>query len=75
MADGPDAAYAPIIVLGLTLFGAAFSVYLTTLELAVIEAVCIWCLGVSADLSHSCCSASARPCSVEIESPETLEEA
>jgi len=32
-------------VLGLTLFGTLFSIYLTCLELFAIHAVCAWCLG------------------------------
>jgi uncharacterized membrane protein/glutaredoxin len=35
---------APLIVLGLTVFGVLFSLYLTFLEPFVIRAVCIWCL-------------------------------
>jgi uncharacterized membrane protein len=33
-----------LAIFGLSLFGVLFSIYLTYLELAVIEAVCIWCL-------------------------------
>ncbi|MGA9347258.1 MAG: vitamin K epoxide reductase family protein [Anaerolineae bacterium] len=32
-------------LLGLTLFGTLFSVYLTCLEVFVVRAICIWCLG------------------------------
>ncbi len=32
-------------LLGLTLFGTLFSIYLMLLELFVIHAVCVWCLG------------------------------
>ena len=32
-------------LLGLTLFGALFSIYLTCLELFVVRAICSWCLG------------------------------
>ncbi len=32
-------------LLGLTLFGVLFSIYLTCLELFVIHAICAWCLG------------------------------
>jgi len=32
-------------LLGLTIFGALFSIYLTCLELFVVRAVCTWCLG------------------------------
>jgi uncharacterized membrane protein len=35
---------ASFVLLGLTLFGVAFSIYLTYLELFVIGAVCAWCL-------------------------------
>ncbi len=34
-----------LALLGLTLFGLLFSIYLTMLELFVIHAVCAWCLG------------------------------
>lgn len=36
--------YAPVLILGMTIFGTVFSVYLTYLELFVINAVCIWCI-------------------------------
>lgn len=32
-------------LLGLTLFGTLFSIYLTSLELFVVRAACTWCLG------------------------------
>jgi uncharacterized membrane protein len=32
-------------LLGLTLFGTLFSIYLTCLEIFVVRAICIWCLG------------------------------
>jgi uncharacterized membrane protein len=32
-------------LLGLTLFGTLFSIYLTCLELFVVRAICTWCLG------------------------------
>jgi uncharacterized membrane protein len=35
---------AGLALLGLALFGVLFTIYLTYLELAVIHAVCIWCL-------------------------------
>ncbi len=35
---------APLALFGMALFGVVFSIYLTYLELFVIEAVCIWCL-------------------------------
>jgi uncharacterized membrane protein/thiol-disulfide isomerase/thioredoxin len=35
---------AALALLGLTLFGVLFSIYLTLLELFVIHAVCMWCL-------------------------------
>lgn len=41
---GRLSAYAPAVLLGMALFGVAFSVYLTYLEIFVIRAVCIWCL-------------------------------
>lgn len=34
----------PIAILGMTVFGTSFSIYLTYLEIFVIRAVCIWCL-------------------------------
>ena len=36
--------FAPIALLGMTIFGTVFSVYLTYLEPFVIKAVCIWCI-------------------------------
>jgi uncharacterized membrane protein len=41
---GIVAVYAPALLLAMALFGALFSLYLTYIELAVILAVCIWCL-------------------------------
>ncbi len=41
---GDLAAYAPVVLLAMALFGVLFSLYLTYIELAVILAVCIWCL-------------------------------
>ncbi|MFN8483675.1 MAG: vitamin K epoxide reductase family protein [Anaerolineae bacterium] len=38
------AAYAPLILFGMVLFGVLFSLYLTYLEPFVIGAVCAWCL-------------------------------
>ena len=38
------ALYAPALLLAMALFGVLFSLYLTYVELAVILAVCIWCL-------------------------------
>ena len=35
---------APVALLGMSLFGVLFSIYLTYLELYIILAVCIWCL-------------------------------
>jgi uncharacterized membrane protein len=34
-----------LALLGLTLFGVLFSIYLTLLELFVVRAICSWCLG------------------------------
>jgi uncharacterized membrane protein len=42
--SGPARQWAALGLLGFSLFGVAFSVYLTSLELFVIKAVCIWCL-------------------------------
>ncbi|MFC1923074.1 vitamin K epoxide reductase family protein, partial [Chloroflexota bacterium] len=36
--------FASLAMLGMSLFGTIFSIYLTYLEIWVIEAVCIWCL-------------------------------
>jgi uncharacterized membrane protein len=36
--------YVPAALLGMTLFGTIFSIYLTYLEIFVILAVCIWCI-------------------------------
>jgi uncharacterized membrane protein len=41
---GDLAVYAPVLLLAMALFGVLFSLYLTYIELAVILAVCIWCL-------------------------------
>ena len=41
---GTLAVYAPVVLLAMALFGVLFSLYLTYIELAVILAVCIWCL-------------------------------
>jgi uncharacterized membrane protein/glutaredoxin len=43
--SGWIATYAPIALFGMALFGALFSVYLTYLELYIIKAVCLWCVG------------------------------
>jgi uncharacterized membrane protein/thiol-disulfide isomerase/thioredoxin len=40
--------YASIAIIGLALFGTLFSIYLTYLEVFVIEAVCMWCLSSAA---------------------------
>lgn len=42
--DGAVAFYAPMALLAMAMFGVLFSLYLTYIELAVILAVCIWCL-------------------------------
>lgn len=41
---GALAAYAPAATIAMALFGVLFSLYLTYIEIAVIRAVCIWCL-------------------------------
>jgi len=41
---GKTSAYAGLVLLALTLFGALFSIYLTFLEPFVIGATCAWCL-------------------------------
>lgn len=38
------ARYAPLAILGMTVFGVLFSLVLTFLEIFVIKAVCIWCI-------------------------------
>jgi uncharacterized membrane protein len=38
------AAYASLVLLGMTTFGVLFSIYLTFLEPFVIGATCAWCL-------------------------------
>jgi uncharacterized membrane protein len=43
-AGGRLAFFSALGLLGLTLFGTIFSIYLTCLELFVIRAVCAWCL-------------------------------
>lgn len=42
---GGVARIAPLALFGMALFGVLFSIYLTYLELFIIHAVCIWCLG------------------------------
>lgn len=42
--SGDLARLASVLFVGLAAFGTAFSAYLTTLELFVIHAVCMWCL-------------------------------
>jgi uncharacterized membrane protein len=34
----------PVVLLGMTVFGVLFSLYLTFLEPFVIKAVCMWCI-------------------------------
>lgn len=46
--QGRLAELAPLALFGLALFGVLFSLYLTYLELAIIYAVCIWCLSSAA---------------------------
>lgn len=43
-ARGPLASYSPLITFGLCLIGAAYSLYLTYLELFVILAICQYCV-------------------------------
>ena len=54
--------YASLGMLGMALFGTIFSIYLTYLEIWVIEAVCIWCLS-SAVLITALLLLSVRPAS------------
>ncbi len=42
---GRIAEFAPLALTGMALFGVLFTIYLTYLELFVIRAVCLWCLG------------------------------
>ncbi|MCU0485015.1 MAG: hypothetical protein MUC85_02795 [Anaerolineales bacterium] len=37
-------AFMPVVVFGLSAFGTLFSIYLTYLEIFVIDAVCMWCI-------------------------------
>jgi uncharacterized membrane protein len=46
--DDRLALYAPRLVLGMTIFGVLYSIYLTYLEIFVIRAVCMWCLSSAA---------------------------
>ena len=52
--------YASLALLGLGLFGTLFSIYLTYLEIFVIEAVCLWCIS-SAVIMTSIMLLSIRP--------------
>ena len=42
--DDKWADYAKLAMLGMALFGTLYSIYLTYVEIWVIEAVCMWCL-------------------------------
>lgn len=42
--DGPLANLSVLALVGLTIFGTGFSIYLTLLEIFVIHAICAWCL-------------------------------
>ena len=42
--DGPLANLSTVALVGLTIFGTGFSIYLTLLEIFVIQAICAWCL-------------------------------
>jgi uncharacterized membrane protein/thiol-disulfide isomerase/thioredoxin len=42
--DGPLANLSTLALVGLTIFGTGFSIYLTMLEIFVIQAICAWCL-------------------------------
>jgi uncharacterized membrane protein len=42
--DGPLANLSTLALVGLTMFGTGFSIYLTMLEIFVIHAICAWCL-------------------------------
>lgn len=44
VSDGRWGDYARLAMLGMALFGTLYSIYLTYIEIWVIEAVCIWCL-------------------------------
>ena len=46
--DGPRPRYASLAIVALTVAATLFAVYLTALELFVIEAVCAWCLVTAA---------------------------
>lgn len=48
MLEGPRLRYASLAIVALTVAATVFAVYLTALELFVIEAVCAWCLATAA---------------------------
>lgn len=71
----PDSALgrvAPLLVFGMALFGALFTVYLTYLELFVIKAVCIWCL-TSAVIMAIVLALSVAPALEALQSEEDAE--
>jgi uncharacterized membrane protein/thiol-disulfide isomerase/thioredoxin len=59
--------YAGLAVLGMALFGTLYSIYLTYLEIWVIEAVCVWCLS-SAVLMAALLLLSVKPATVALDS-------
>jgi uncharacterized membrane protein len=65
--DDKLGSYASLAMLGMALFGTIFSIYLTYLEIWVIEAVCIWCLS-SAVLITALLLLSVRPASRALDS-------
>lgn len=54
------ASYAPLAIFAMSLFGVAFTIYLTALELFVITAICMWCI-VSAVIMVLLLTISAGP--------------
>lgn len=66
---------AALLLFAMALFGVLFSIYLTYLELLVIHAACIWCLG-SAVLMSLILFLSIRPAlgALETDGPEVDEE-
>jgi uncharacterized membrane protein len=65
--DDKLGSFASLAMLGMALFGTIFSIYLTYLEIWVIEAVCIWCLS-SAVLITTLLLLSVRPASRALDS-------
>ena len=65
--DDSWADYAKLAMLGMAFFGTVYSIYLTYVEIWVIEAVCIWCLS-SAVLITILMLLSVQPASMALDS-------